>query len=314
MVVSVKGPKHLWQEMKVEVVVVYLFSILFYYLNYHVYSFQIDFPESAIGIFGLAITFFVIFRSNKVYDRWWEARIIWGQIVNDSRTWAMQVLTLINADNAHVDKSAGSIDTIRKRLVYRQIAWINALRMGLRREDTFVQLGEFLEPSELEEVLGATNRATRLNLEQAKEIEAFFKEGVEQGRYKLEMLDLIRSLYDQQGKCERIKNTPFPMHYTLLTDIAVWAYALAICVYVIGEFGFQLKADLNWLTIPLASSIAITIIGLEHLAKFHEDPFDLEVHDTPMSALCRTIEIDLKEMLGEKEIPIALEPEDGVLN
>ena len=314
MVVTVKGPKHLLQEMRVEIIVVLLFSCLFYYLNNHVYSFRIDFPESAIGIFGLAITFFVIFRSNKVYDRWWEARIIWGQIVNDSRSWAAQVLTLVNSQNTAQGLDQQNLKEVQRRLVFRHLAWINSLRMGLRKEDEYNLLSEFLAPEELADLMSYSNKTTKLGLTQAQEIDGFFKEGVEQGRYKLQMLELIQSMYDQQGKCERIKNTPFPKHYTVLTDLAVWGYALAICVYVIGEFGFQIKTDFNWLTIPLASTIAIIVIGLEHLAKFHEDPFDRKIHDTPMTTLCRTIEIDLKELLGETVIPEIIEPEDGVLN
>ena len=100
----------------------------------------------------------------------------------------------------------------------------------------------------------------------------------------------------------------------MLKHTTRWGYALAICVFIVGEFSFVLRADLSWITILLATFVGSIIVGLEHLAKFHEDPFDLEIHDTPMTTLCRTIEIDLKEMLGETDIPAPLEPEDGVLN
>ena len=161
MVVTVKGPKHLLREMRVEIIVIFLFSCLVYLLENYVLSYALDVPESAIGIFGLAITFFVIFRSNKVYDRWWEARIIWGQIVNDSRTWATQTLTLINSKNASENFDKEEITALKKRLVFRHLAWINSLRMSLRKEDTFDQLSEYLSPQELDELLKA--RIERLN-------------------------------------------------------------------------------------------------------------------------------------------------------
>lgn len=313
MIVEIKSPKYLWRELRTEMIVMFVVSSATFYLDKYVYNFQLAFPDAALGIFGLAITFFVIFRSNKVYDRWWEARIIWGQVVNDSRTWVMKVLVHINAKNASEGWNEASIEELKKRLVYRHLAFINSLRLGLRRQEQGPTLARYLAKEELETVLQKANTTTHLNKEQAREVEAFFKSGVEQGRYKLEMLDLLRGLYDDQGKCERIKNTPFPMHYTWLTDIAVWGYAIVICIYIVEQFEINMKADLNWITIPLATVIGSMIVGLERLAKFHEDPFNLQVHDTPMETLCRSIEIDLREMLDEKTELKPLQPKEGVL-
>lgn len=314
MIVKIEGPRILWQEMRWELVSMFFIAGLAYYFRHYVYSFELDIPDGALGIFGLAITFFVIFRSNKIYDRWWEARIIWGQIVNDSRTWAIQVMTWINPRNARTDLDAINVNQIQKRLIYRHIAFINALRMHLRRQDDWNELEEFIDPEELKVLLEKSNIPTHINQKQALVLENFFDSGVEQGRYKLEMMKLLQSMYDNQGKCERIKNTPFPMHYTFLTDISVWAYAIVICIYIVSQFRIFLKADLDFLTIPIAAIVGAVIIGLERLAKFHEDPFDLEVHDTPMSTLCRSIEIDLREQLGETDTPETLKPDYGVLN
>ncbi len=313
MVIELTGPRHLWREMRKELFLMLLISCLAYYFHHHVYSFELDIPEGALGIFGLAITVFIIFRTNKVYERWWEARIIWGQIVNDSRSWAMKVMALINADTAHEGISDQQVSKVQKELIHRHLAFINALRMHLRRQEDWDELAEYLAPDELEHLLRTTNKPTQLIHKQAQRLEEFFAKGVESGRYKIELLNLLRSLYDDQGKCERIKNTPFPKHYTFLTDITVWCYAAMICVYLVSQFRIVLKADMDILTIPLATAVGTIIVGLERLAKFHEDPFDMEIHTTPMSTLCRSIEIDLREQLGETTTLKPLEPEQGVL-
>lgn len=313
MITEIASPKHLWREMRRELFIMLLVSCAAYYFHHHVYSFQLDIPDGALGIFGLAITFFVIFRSNKVYERWWEARIIWGQVVNDSRTWAMKVTTLINLNTAKDGINQQEIESLQKDLIYRHLAFINALRMHLRRQQDWDDLSEYLGTDELKKLLYKANKPTHLIHEQARRLEEFFAKGVEQGRYKVEMLNVLRSLYDDQGKCERIKNTPFPKHYTFLTDVTVWCYAAMICVYFVSQFRIVLKADMDILTIPMATAVGAVIVGLERLAKFHEDPFDQDIHTTPMSALCRSIEIDLREQLGETVKLGPLEADHGVL-
>ncbi len=313
MITEIASPKHLWREMRRELFLMLLVSCLAYYFHHHVYTFELDIPEGALGIFGLAITFFVIFRSNKVYERWWEARIIWGQVVNDSRTWAMKVMALINIDTARDGLTTQQIQKTQHELIYRHLAFINALRMHLRHQQDWDELAEYIEPDELKELLYKANKPTHLIHKQAQCLEEFFGKGVEQGRYKVEMLNILRSMYDDQGKCERIKNTPFPKHYTFLTDVTVWCYAAMICVYFVSQFRIVLKADMDILTIPMATAVGAIIVGLERLAKFHEDPFDMEIHTTPMSALCRSIEIDLREQLGETVKIGPLVPDHGVL-
>lgn len=192
------------------------------------------------------------------------------------------------------------------------LAKMHACCVHLRRQQDWDELAEFLAPEELEALLQQTNKPTQLIHKQARRLEESFAKGVEQGRYKIELLNVLRSLYDDQGKCERIKNTPFPKHYTFLTDITVWCYAAMICVYLVSQFRIVLKADLDILTIPLVTAVGTIIVGLERLAKFHEDPFDLAIHSTPLSTLCRTIEIDLREQRGESTCLKPLEPERGV--
>ena len=162
MVIELTGPRHLWREMRKELFLMLLISCLAYYFHHHVYSFELDIPEGALGIFGLAITVFIIFRTNKVYERWWEARIIWGQIVNDSRTWAMKVMALINADTAYEGISDQQVSKVQKELIHRHLAFINALRMHLRRQEDWDELAEYLAPEELATTT-ANHQQTRPN-------------------------------------------------------------------------------------------------------------------------------------------------------
>jgi putative membrane protein len=117
--------------------------------------------------------------------------------------------------------------------------------------------------------------------------------------------EILDRLYDIQGKCERIKNTPLPRQYAFFTTLFTRIFVVLL------PFGFV--AELGWYTIPLSVLISWIFNTLEQVGTYTENPFDNGINDIPMSALCVTIERDLKSLLGEDEIPEPIKPTRGIL-
>jgi putative membrane protein len=128
----------------------------------------------------------------------------------------------------------------------------------------------------------------------------------------MELMHTLEEFYNLQGKCERIKNTPLPRQYSYFSAIFVWIFILIMPFGLVGEFA-GMGHNFIWLTVPFYALISWIFITMELVGDNSEDPFENFVNDVPMTALCRTIEIDLRDMLGETDLPEKLKPVNGVL-
>jgi putative membrane protein len=270
-------------------------------------SMLIHLPFAVVAMLSTALAIFLAFRNNSAYDRWWEARKIWGGIVNSSRTFGRQVMTLTSLS----EKSTDDVAAFQKELIYRHIAWINALRLQLRRETTWTELEPLIGVEEFKWIMARQNHATQLVQKQGLRIAEGRKEGlIIEARY-LEILDeTLTSLYDLQGKAERIKNTPLPRQYDYFPRVFLYLFVTLLPSGMITEL---VKVDSAWMVIPLSTMVSYVFYVLMRVGEFNEDPFEGRFSDTPMTALCRTIEIDMREQLGETDLPPKLEPVDGIL-
>ena len=175
------------------------------------------------------------------------------------------------------------------------------------------QICSFLNEQEQEIICAQANSATQLLRWQSEEL----KRVVEQKRYTEEfrlmgMMELITEMYALQGKCERIKNTPFPRQYAYFSAVFVWIFVSLLPFGIVGELG-ERGSPMVWLTVPITVVISWIFWTMEGVGDSSEDPFENFINDVPMTALCRTIEIDLREMLSEDEIPQAIQPKDDIL-
>lgn len=257
-------------------------------------------PFAIVATLASALAIFLAFRNSSSYDRWWEARKIWGEIVNSSRTWGRQVITFMD----------GADDGFQRSLVYKQLAWINALRLQLREQENWEVLDPFIKSEEKADLITQQNKATQLNLRQGEAIQEALKNGwISDFRHQL--LDkTLTDLIACQGKCERIKNTPMARQYDYFTRFFVIVFATLL---PFGMIDLLDAKHIAWVVIPLSVLISFVFSVLESVGAYNEDPFENREQDTPMTALCNTIEIDLREQLGEKEIPQKLGPVDGIL-
>jgi putative membrane protein len=258
----------------------------------------VSMPSLPLAIMGGSLSIFLAFRNSSAYDRWWEARTLWGALVNNARTFSRQVLTLVDAEHPEVAK-----DELRRELIELQIDYVHALRCHLRGQTPFPELSA-KAPSDLVAWLRGQKNVPFAILQRLGERTREL--------YDLGRLDTIRlaaidgtltELCNVQGACERIKNTPLPRQYEYFPRALVVAYCLLLPLGMVGGMG---------LWTPLASTLVSAIfVCLEVIGRDIEDPFENTVNDTPMSNLTRAIEINLRQGLRVGDVPNEVRPVDG---
>ncbi|MEQ8323179.1 MAG: bestrophin family ion channel [Vicingaceae bacterium] len=252
-------------------------------------------PVIPVTILGGGLAIFLAIRNNAAYDRWWEARKIWGQIVNTSRHFGSQVMAYLTMRHAGPDLNETRLAELQKRMINRHIAWINALRLSLRMKDNWEEIKKYLTPEEYAKLLSAPNKATQINHFQALDLTHALNLGAIEDFRHLGMMTSIKDFYDQQGKCERIKKTVFPFYYTYFTGVFLWMFIILL--------PFTLVGHMNYLSVPLSVAISFAFYILDKTGNITEEPFENRASDIPMTSLCRTIEVDMLHQLGEEKLP-----------
>jgi len=271
---------------------------------------KVGLPFSIAAILGSALAIFLAFRNNNAYNRWWEARTLWGSIVNNSRIFARQIIA--NADNARSagKVSAADIDAYKKELVYRQIAFAHALRLHLRGQRNWAELSHLLSEAALQEVQTKQNVPNYLLFIQGKRIKEGTNAEILGAFDNISLEPTLAGFNNFQGACERIKNTPLLRQYHFFTKLFLLVFMAVLPFSLIGDFS---KMGAPALVIPISILIAFVFGVMGKVGEVNEDPFENRITDIPMSALCITIERDLREMLGETELPEKAPVVDGFL-
>jgi ion channel-forming bestrophin family protein len=286
--------RRVWPRVSTRLGVLLVFDITIAFLYSLAGQTYLALPSLPLGMMAAALSIFLAFRTNSAYDRWWEARKLWGSLVNDSRTFARQALTLVDRD---------ATQTAPTDLVEWQIAYVHALRCHLRGQNPFPEITGRLEPSLVAWLRTHRNVPLALLLHAGRQLRALFDAG-RIDTFRFVQLDAtLTRLCDIQGACERIKNTPLPRQYEFFPRLLVSAYCLLLPFGLVEGMG---------LMTPLASTlVSFIFVSLESIGRDIEAPFENTVHDTPMSALSRTIEINLREAMGDARVPRDVGPVDG---
>lgn len=257
-------------------------------------------PGLPLTTMGSAIGIFLAFRTNSAYERWWEARILWGGLVNASRTFARQVLTLIDCESAD-----GGPSLLQRRLLSYHLAFVAALRCHLRKQNPFPELRGHLGTPMAEELRGHSNVPSAIIVKAAETLREARERGL-MTDYRWTHIDAtLTDLTNIQGSCERIKSTPLPRQYDFFPRVLVTMYCLLLPFGLVEGMG---------LMTPAASTVASFIfISLDTVGREIEAPFENTVHDTPMTSLSRSIEINLRQLFGENTALTEVQPVDGFL-
>jgi putative membrane protein len=287
------------------------------------------------------------FQNNAAYDRIWEARKIWGGIVNTSRTWGMKVQEMVNNQYTSSPVELEDIKKEKKILIYRHIAWMTALRYAMRQRKPWEtshlsrsnrkwadllhiperissledNLMLYLSAEEEEYVLSKSNKQTAILYLQSKHIGKLKEKGIVWEFSFLELENVLGELFIHQGKSERIKNFPYPRQYASLAYYLVKLFVVLLPFGIVSEFADIAKyisidhpsvgSYFIWLSVPFCACVSWAFHIMERMARIGENPFEGGPNDVPISTISRGIEIDLREMLDENKNDIPGQfPED----
>ena len=301
----------------------------FYYLDLD----WLKIPWTPLALIGTAVAFVIGFQNNAAYGRIWEARKIWGGIVNTSRTFGMLVQDMLTNEHTESPLSEAELRHEIKTLTYRHIAWMTALRHAMRqiqpwetatshktnlewdyrppeRDSTLeVDLKPYIDEPDFEYVMSKNNKQTALIYLQSHHLRKLKERGVVWEFSFLKLEAVLQELVSLQGKSERIKNFPYPRHFATLNHLFMWLLILLLPLVLVPQFAdigdkfvesHPLACELFvWLSIPFYVVVAWTFHTMERVGRTGENPFEGTVNDVPISTIARGIEIDLRQNLGE---------------
>lgn len=264
-------------------------------VTYYVLPFRA--PSLPLTLFGSGLALFLGLRDNAAYARWWEGRVLWGAMINASRSLSRATLSMIQGE----DEQGISL---RRAIILRQTAYVNALRCQLRRQDPKPEVLRFLSIEEAAEPLKFTNVANGLLNGTGARVGAALNQGridtIQQAQLEQVLIDIANA----QGGMERIKNTPLPMQYRFFPAFFTRLFCVLLPIGLVETLG--------WAT-PVGSTLAgLMFLAVLAIGDDLVDPFANSVHDVPLNAMCRTIEIDLLQAIGDTPEP-PVEQVRGVL-
>lgn len=301
---------------------------------YQLFDFTwLAFPFTIIALLGTATAFIITFRNQETYNRTWEARQIWGATISASRSWVMMCM-------AFIDEREKSKD-----LINRHCAWLTVLRYQLRTQRCWENINEsyskeykrnysipemetplgeelkkYISGAELTSILSAHNMATQLLSLQSNALKELRHEHhLDEFRF-LDMHSALRDFSDHQGRSERIKNFPYPRQYATINNLFVKLFCILLPFGLLEEFDKLnshvtgiLHGQMVWLVIPFSVLISWVFTSLEQVGQSTENPFEGGANDVPISQMSRSVEIDIREMLGETDLPSPFPTQNNII-
>jgi len=253
-------------------------------------------PPTIPGFIGTAISILLSFKIGQSYDRWWEARKVWGSIVNDSRTLVLQLKSLVAEGN----------EPLVKQMALRQIAWCYCLGQSLRGLPATKNLDGLISSQALEEIEAHKNKPLALLWLHARDLKELRQREQLDPFSHVQLDNTLVRLCDAQGRAERIKSTVFPKTYRVFLHAIIYLFVVTLSLSLKDvPFRFEL---------PLLLTISTAFFLLEKSATHMQDPFENRPTDTAVTAIARTIEINIKQLLGETEVPPPAQPEGFYLS
>lgn len=231
------------------------------------------------SLLGFVISLLLVFRTNTAYDRWWDGRKLWGELVNNSRNLMLKIQAFVPEDKKEIRNNF--------RILITNYAF--ALKEHLRGELKAEQLEE--HPALAIKDLKTLNHVpNKIALQMYIDSNELVKNNVISAEQLIILNEELRSFTNIAGGCERIKNTPIPYSYSSFIKRIIFIYILTL--------PFGLMNDLKWATVPIVLFVFYAFAGLELLAEEIEDPFGHEQNDLPTDKLAATIKKNLLEIVG----------------
>jgi putative membrane protein len=275
---------------KIEIILITLIAIVAYYIKAPIKDSLPDMPIGIPSFLGTAISVILSFKLSQSYDRWWEARKIWGSIVNDSRTFVLQLQSFL------VKGEEGEI----RKIAFRQIAWCFSLSHALRGQHGNENLDKYLTHEDLSSIGKHSNKPLAILQLNALHI-AGLKDGHKMDiRSFIQINDTLVGLTNAMGMAERIRNTVFPVTYRIFLHLFIYIFVITLSISLADSQGY--------FEIPLLLVISGAFFLLERTATLLQDPFGNKPTDTAITAIATTIEINIKQLIGDTDLPQPAQP------
>lgn len=259
----------------------------------HFFTLKITLTTIPFTLIGLPLAIFLGFRNSAAYDRYWEGRKLWGELVLRCRSLSRQCQSFIQP-SADFPEQQLEAAAMHRRMVYRAIGFVHALRLQLRELKDFSELQRWVTPADWQRLQATTTPHDALMLEMGKDLGRCQRQGWIDACLVVSIDATLSAMTSAAAACERIKGTPVPFSYTLLLHRTAYLYCFLLPFGLVDTIGFM--------TPFVVTIVAYTFFGLDALGDEIEEPFGLEANDLPLDTLCRTIEINLLESLGDRVV------------
>lgn len=247
---------------------------------------KISLPSLPLTLLASALVVLTSFRNSSAYNRWWEARTLWGAMVNNSRSFARQVLTLVEDD--------GELNPVKAVLLRRHVAFVKCLSAHLKGEScgdevqSLITREEYARRHETNNFPNDILNASAALL--AKEYKAGRLDSIRLARLESTMVELSNC----QGGMERIANTPLPYPYVAFPRLFISLFCVILPIGLVDTLG--------WYT-PLASTVVgFMLLAIEKIGTDLQSPFKASEHEIQMTKLCENIERNLDSMLRDAKV------------
>lgn len=302
------------------------------YLGWH----WVAIPWLPVSLIGTAVAFYVGFKNNQSYERSWEARKTWGNITNLSRSFSSASRAFISAQHSDTTIATSEVETAIQTIIYRHIAWLYALKHSMRQRTQWEhqkkvnkryrnyfekqfdfatlekEMAPFLSDEDERWVRDKKNIPAQLLDRQSQHLAKLKQAGLIDDYRHMELQSFITELYKEQGATERIKNTPLPRQFATTSTIFIIIFTFLLPFGMLSEF-HALGDKYLWLLIPFNLVVSWVFTLMEYMGDYSENPFEGLINDVPIYSIVRNIEIDLKDMLGEQNLPEKIQPVRNIL-
>lgn len=273
-----------------DIIVIAIIGIIAHYLKAPIKDDLPDMPIAVPTFLGTAISVIISFKLNQSYDRWWEARKIWGSIVNESRTFVLQLQSFL---------VKGSEDAIRK-ISFRHMAWCISLSQSLKSKDPTHNLERYLSEVDRASLTAHNNKPLAILQLNAQHLTLLRNENKIDIRTFIQINNTLSNLTNAMGMAERIKNTVFPVMYRLFLRFFIYVFVITLSIALADTQGY--------FEIPLLLVISGSFFLLEKTASLLQDPFANKPTDTATASISTGIEINIRQLINEGDLPEPVKP------
>jgi putative membrane protein len=278
--------RYLFNLVKFEMLIVVVLGVGIHFTAEQIYDYIPDLPIAIATFLGTAISVLLSFKMSQSYERWWEARKIWGAIVNDSRSFVLQLQAFLKEPG-----SEGQIKTI----AYRQIAWCFCLGQSLRGQNPLENCEQFLSEEDLKKINRHKNKSLGILQLTIDEISTLRNQNRLSDFEHIQLNNTCVRFTDSMGAAERINTTVFPTIYRMFLHFTIYLFVILLSI--------ALKRVMLIYELPLLMLISFVFFILEKTAYHLQDPFMNRPSDISVTAISRTIEINIRQLLNEENVP-----------